>query len=126
MGASTGEFVKNIARYLSTSPKPNTEQKRLLQNEVIKFIQRLTEPRQIYFFGSILEDRFDSFSDIDVIAVYDSDEMADQARRLLYRSPRPDLGHSLEIFCVSEKVFAEKSEIGGIYWIARHHGQASI
>lgn len=87
------------------------------------FIKLHTSPLRIIFFGSITTDHFDDWSDIDVIAIYSSLVEADQARRILYTSRRPDLGHSIEILCVDDSTYRSKSEIGGVYFIAREEGR---
>lgn len=57
-------------------------------------------------------------------ALYSSRRQVYEARRVLYTSHRPDLGHSLEILCVDIQTFAAKSQIGGVYAVASLEGRA--
>ena len=112
--------MRNLTRFfLDPLPQDTKNQLRLLSAD---FIKTHTKPPSLIFFGSILRATFDACSDIDIIAIYDSIESADQARRVLYTKPLPNLGHSLEILCVDEETFAHKSAIGGVYAVAHDEG----
>ena len=103
--------MKNLERALL--PKIPREARIQLMSQVRNFIQSHTQPRKIIGFGSVVTERFDACSDIDILAVYGTLIEADQARRILYKSQRPELGQSLEIICVDESRFNRRSNQGG-------------
>ncbi len=120
MGAGANQKMMNLARrYLESISKQEKDQ---LMLAVKDFILLKTQPQKIIFFGSILTSSFDSCSDIDTLIIYDTLETADQARRSLYQSKRPELGHSLEFICVDQESFLRKSKIGGICFVADTEG----
>ncbi|HPI39825.1 MAG TPA: nucleotidyltransferase domain-containing protein [Pseudobdellovibrionaceae bacterium] len=112
--------MKNIGRLFSKKI-PESERK-LLMTTASNFIRSCTSPIKIIFFGSILTENFDASSDIDMIILFNSPKEADLGRRKLYSSTQPNLKHSLEMICVDEKTFKEKSQIGGLYAIANESG----
>jgi predicted nucleotidyltransferase len=114
--------MKNMERLNLAKFSP--EAKEPLFKEVLSFIETKTPVREIIFFGSIVTEGFDAWSDIDSVAIYDTHEAADLARRTLYSLKRPDLGHSLEILCVDRKTFEEKAQIGGVYALAKSEGRS--
>jgi predicted nucleotidyltransferase len=117
--------VKNLARLIAEKLPPAAREK--LMAAVIEFIVGNAKPQKLIFFGSIVTDHFDIYSDIDVVAVYDSVESADLARRVLYSGiRRPDLGYSIEILCVDAKTFEEKSRVGGVYFSAADLGRVVL
>ncbi len=89
---------------------------------VASFIKEHTQPDKLIFFGSVTTDLFDACSDIDVVAVYPDLESATLARRKLYGSPRPEIGHNLDILCVDRTTYDKKSQIGGVFFIAAESG----
>lgn len=112
--------MRTLARsFLDPIPQ---ETKDRLKSLSIDFIKTHTKPIRLIFFGSIVNKNFDACSDIDIVAIYDSIQSADQARRVLYTKPLPNLGHSLEILCVDEETFTHKAAIGGVYAVAREEG----
>lgn len=88
----------------------------------VEFIKTHTTPIKLVFFGSIVREDFDAWSDIDIIAIYSSAESAYKARRILYSKPLPMVGHPLEIICVDEDTFTRKAAVGGIYFVAKNEG----
>jgi hypothetical protein len=112
--------MKNLKRI--DLPKIPLEMRETMKTAVVSFIRSLTKPQRIIFFGSINSEHFDACSDIDVVTIYETPQAADQARRVLYTAHRPELGHSIEFLCVDAAAFAKKSEIGGVYAIAKEEG----
>ena len=89
---------------------------------VANFIRKNTEPQRIIFFGSILTDNFDLASDIDLVIIYPTFKIADEARRTLYSLKQPQILHPLEMLCVDEGTFQQKSQIGGLYFLVSKDG----
>ncbi|MFZ4405093.1 MAG: nucleotidyltransferase domain-containing protein [Pseudobdellovibrionaceae bacterium] len=113
--------MKNLIRQsLVKAPLAIREQ---LMHTVAGFIFSLTKPQNIIFFGSVITENFDDWSDIDVVAIYDSLVDADQARRKIYGAKQPQIKHPLEILCVDADTFSSKSKIGGVYFIAANDGR---
>lgn len=113
--------MKNLNRIYSK--KISEEEKSKLMNEVFNFISSNTHFSKVIFFGSIVTAKFDEYSDIDVLCIYKTPYEADQARRILYNSKRPDsITYPLEIICVDETTYTEKSKKGGVYFVAAETG----
>ncbi len=69
--------MKNLLR--RNLIKKSLQERQQLMSHAATFIRSSTSPEKIIFFGSITRDDFDDFSDIDVIAIYPSLVLADQA-----------------------------------------------
>lgn len=113
--------MRNLGRL--KLPKISIEEKQKLISTTVNFIKNETTPIKTIVFGSILKESFDAQSDIDVVAIYKTLQEADLARRKLYNIPRPGIIHPIEILCVDEQTFNKKSQIGGIYAVAKEEGK---
>jgi predicted nucleotidyltransferase len=114
--------MRNIERLSLQKFSPAAKEP--LFEKTLAFIEEKTPALEVIFFGSIVTDQFDAWSDIDVVAIYPSREAADQARRTIYGSRRPEFGHSIEVLCVDQATFDEKSKTGGVYFIAQQEGRS--
>lgn len=104
-------------------PKKTEEERAFLIERVMQFIQLEVSPIKIIFIGSILGGNFDDISDIDMVIIFKDKIEADLARRKLYRAMRPrEITHPLEMICVDENTYNEKSQVGGIFYTARLEG----
>ncbi|MBI1861962.1 MAG: nucleotidyltransferase domain-containing protein [Deltaproteobacteria bacterium] len=88
----------------------------------VSHIQKISRPRRAILFGSALTDHFDEASDLDLVLIFESLEEASQAEKILYRQAHT-FPCSIDFLCIDEKSFQEKSEIGGVFWIAAREGR---
>lgn len=98
-------------------------EREILMSRSAEFVNSHTKPIKIIFFGSIVTDKFDADSDIDLLAIYQTQNEADAARRVLYSTLQPTLDHPLEMICIDEATFEKKSAVGGIYFVAQAEGK---
>jgi|GEM_PF-6207465 len=113
--------MKNINRFFLKKYDLATREKLML--DVAHFIRTEVSPLRLIFFGSVTTDRFDDFSDIDVIAIFKNTLEATHAMHKIYQCLRPDFGgHSVEILCTDEETFNTKSKVGGVYAVALKEG----
>ena len=120
MGGRPIKKMKNIARL--NLPKVPQSERLSLMDKVATFIRVHTQPLQVLFFGSITADKFDAMSDVDVVAIFRTQEEATQARKSLYGADLSAVGRPIDFLCVDQETFDSKSQIGGVYFIARESG----
>jgi hypothetical protein len=114
--------MQNLNR-IYDARKISHDEREVIQTVVKDFILSRVQPAQIYFFGSICTENFDSQSDVDVIVVLPDQADLNVARKSLYACEQPPIGHSIEFICVDEKTFLEKSLVGGVYFVAVNEGR---
>lgn len=85
-------------------------------------ILEVSSPEKIILFGSAVTGKFDAMSDIDLVVIYPTPELAIDARKVLYRS-KPLKSQAVDYLCVDRDTFEKKSTIGGIYYLAAHEGR---
>lgn len=113
--------MQNLTRLHFANKIPQAERIKI-RDTVQKFILEKVQPAAIYFFGSICTKKFDDHSDVDVIVVMADGADLNDCRKSLYGVKQPQVHHAIEYLCVHESVFAHKSEIGGVYYVAKSEG----
>ncbi len=81
----------------------------------VAMILEETKPLKIILFGSGSRGDFDVCSDLDLVIVYGTAADAESALKTLYRK-RPKSAHGVDFLCVDEATFAEKAQLGGVYF----------
>ena len=102
------------------SLKPNefdaiSEAKRVLKQSL--FIDYVAEA---YVFGSAVDGRFSEVSDIDILVVFSSLEDIKKAQKTLFRSQLSDW--PIDWVFKEKADFDKRSEVGGVCFMAKHHG----
>jgi len=120
MGKKKAQVVENLKRLHES--KWSAEQVDQLIAKVTNSILSRTNPVAIFVFGSAVTGEFDEYSDLDLVAVFKTRVEAKAAQSLLCRPPLlTDRG--VDLLCVDQDTFDRKSEIGGVYWIAKREGR---
>lgn len=93
-----------------------------LVNKVVNRVVQLSNPEEIIVFGSAVSNQFDDQSDVDLVVIFDTAERAAAAGKILYRKPVfADRG--VDYLCVDRQTYNRKSQIGGVYFVARLEGR---
>ena len=77
---------------------------------------------EITVFGSALTDHFDDVADLDLVLIFGDEVAAHAAEKLLYRNAHT-FSRPIDFLCVDRKTFKEKSDVGGVFWIAAKEGR---
>jgi predicted nucleotidyltransferase len=86
-------------------------------------IVAVLNPTRVYIFGSATSGvNFDGESDIDCLAVVESDAQAATSWKL-FGKIRKQISWPLDLICLSETEFQRKQNLGGVAFIATHEGR---
>ena len=114
--------MKNIKRLFQE--KISDEEKVKIRRSLKKYIFKFTTPIQIYLYGSILSEKFDPYSDVDVLIIYKDEMEATQSiKKLQENRSHLKLDFPIEFVCVSKDEFKKKSQIGGLYFVIAQEGE---
>jgi hypothetical protein len=93
-----------------------------IKKDLVSTLTSIVAPLEIYVFGSLASGRFDAYSDVDVLLVFEDEQSADSGRRRLHRD-RPRIPFPMDIVCIDRATFLEKSRIGGVCFVAATEGE---
>lgn len=96
-----------------TSRKLTQSEIKDLSNSIVDRILRVSQPDQIYLFGSFATGQVTESSDIDVAVIY-CDKEALKAQKKLILHSKLFLDHSIDFLFFSNLEFLEKSRVGGV------------
>ncbi len=109
-------------RHLHSEQVPTTERLARIDKTCAAIVAVLN-PTRVYVFGSATSGvNFDSESDIDCLAVVESDAQA-AASWKLFGKIRKQISWPLDLICLSETEFQRKRNLGGVAFIATHEGR---
>ena len=109
-------LAKLVARPLSV-----TEIDELWQKSV-SALSKLEGLKKIILFGSGARRSMTEASDLDLVLIFDEGVCVREIYRQLVPMRRK-IGWPCDFICVDEKQFAERSQIGGVLFIAREDGR---
>lgn len=89
---------------------------------VCKVILQEMNPLKIILFGSAVHGDFDTYSDVDLVLVFASKEEANLGRKK-YTQVRKHFDRNIEYLCVDLATFKDRSEEGGVYFVAKNEGR---
>ena len=99
------------------------EQERVyeLVSRHVAHVLGLCRPEEIIVFGSAISGKFDAFSDVDLVLIFGDLGTAKAASHALYATPgKPS---SADYLCVDRQEFEQKSDSGGVFFVAKHDGR---
>lgn len=104
------------------SKKLSKEEVNQLVDTSVKLIREIAPPEKLILFGSALTDRFDEYSDLDFVLIYDSIEEAKSAQHKLY-AKTTSFPTSVDFVCVDKESYNKRSKTGGVFFIAAAEGR---
>jgi predicted nucleotidyltransferase len=120
LGGEKGIAVRNLVR-LSTK-KYFPAEIEALYRPLLPLILQATNPLKVVLFGSATGERFDDWSDLDFVVVFDDSADLFENRRALYRL-RAHSERNLEFICVSSSHYERMRKLGGVIRIADQEGK---
>ena len=113
--------MKNIERYFlrKYSPREVEDLIECTQSQIHGLIGR---PLRMIVFGSALTDHFDQQSDLDLVLIFPDQLSAKKAEKILYRNAQ-NFQIPIDFLCVDEGTHENKSNAGGVFWIAAREGR---
>lgn len=110
-----------LARF--TAKKLDDKTVEELVNNVLEDFSTLPALQAIVLFGSAARGEMTDASDLDVVLLFDTRENATLVRKTVHQARRKSTW-PMDILCSDVPTFLRKSEIGGIYSVARSEGRA--
>lgn len=109
-----------LARFTAT--KLTSEQTNTLIKNVVTDFAMLPGLQAILLFGSAANETMTTASDIDILLVLDTKENVALSRKL-FPSLRKHSTWPMDLLCIDVETFKQKSQIGGICFVARTEGK---
>lgn len=94
-----------------------------LVQTLIREITPMDGLQEALLFGSAARAEMSEASDIDVVLIFDSEELAKSSSKLVHLKRKKSLEWPTDIICVHRATFEERSRLGGVFMIAREDGK---
>ncbi len=108
-----------LARLVARAMRPDEVQ--ALTDALVNDARRHAGLKRVILFGSAAEGRMTEASDIDAVLIFDTAQQARTAQSQFYQ--QRVFVWPTDAICVDEQLFAERSAVGGILYVAAHEGK---
>lgn len=104
---------------LNPDKELNVWAKKEAQNIVDSLVKKI-KVSEVYLFGSVASDQFTKDSDIDLLLVFENQDLLEHAKKIIYGKPLSTVG--VDYILKTKEEFDKRKSIGGVCFEVLQHG----